>query len=132
MLNVMNDIQTQLTIVTLQLRGGVACVALTTEEAMQEVCLESFPLGDGQWHTLHVGRHGHNLAIGVDECDGWKQNETLPSLHTGSNHQDHPMPRPTPLRVDRKDGVLLGGIPEFVSFSLVAVHDDLTDSKKNI
>ena len=130
----MNKMLTPLTNVTLQLRSGVACAALTTEEAMREVCLESFPLEDGQWHTLQVGRYGHNLAIGVDECDGWKQNDTLASLHTDTNHgelQDFFLPPPTPLRVDKKDGVLLGGIPEFVSLSLVAVHDDLSDSKTN-
>ena len=124
-----------LTNVTLQLRGGVACATLSTEDAVREVCLESFPLGDGQWHTLHVGRYGHNLAIGVDDCDGWKQNETLASLRTSTDHgelRDLYLPPPTPLTVDRKDGVLLGGIPEFVSLSLVAVHDDLTDSKRNI
>ncbi|XP_045131274.1 putative neural-cadherin 2 isoform X2 [Portunus trituberculatus] len=115
----------------LRLRGGVACAVLTTEETEQEVCLESFPLGDGQWHTLHVGRHGHNLGIGVDECDGWKQNDTLPSLSSTTDHGEmhgFMVAPPAPLLVDKKDGVFLGGIPEFVSLSLVAVHDDLTDS----
>lgn len=131
----MNGILVPLTSVMLQLRGGVACAALTTEEAEQEVCLESFPLGDGQWHTLHVGRYGHNLGIGVDECDGWKQNDTLPSLSSTTEHGEmhgFMVAPPAPLLVDKKDGVFLGGIPEFVSLSLVAVHDDLTDSKGNV
>lgn len=117
----------------MQLRSGVACMALTADEATREVCLESFPLGDGQWHTLRTGRHGHNLIIAVDDGDGWKQNATLASLHTDSDDmelQDILTQPPTPLLVDKKDGVLLGGIPEFVSLSLVAVHDDLTNSKK--
>lgn len=117
----------------MQLRSGVACMALTADEAAREVCLESFPLGDGQWHTLRMARYGHNLIIAVDDGDGWKQNATLASLHTDSDGmelQDIFTQPPTPLQVDKKDGVLLGGIPEFVSLSLVAVHDDLTNSKK--
>lgn len=131
----MNRIVILLTRAMLQLRGGVACTALTTEETEQEVCLESFPLGDGQWHTLHVGRHGDNLGIGVDECDGWKQNDSLPSLRSTTDHGEmhgFMVAPPAPLLVDKKDGVFLGGIPEFVSLSLVAVHDDLTDSKRNV
>ncbi|XP_042220391.1 putative neural-cadherin 2 [Homarus americanus] len=114
----------------IRLRGGIACASVSggVEWVLQEVCLESFPLGDGSWHTIRVGRHGHNLVISVDDGNGWRQNETLTSLLTTTVHGemkavvDNP---PRPLTVDTKYGTIVGGIPEFVNRSLLTVHDDL-------
>lgn len=38
---------------------------------------------------------------------------------------------PMPLMVDKHDGVTVGGLPEFVSVSLVSVHQDLHDSESS-
>nr|XP_045603729.1 putative neural-cadherin 2 isoform X2 [Procambarus clarkii]XP_045603730.1 putative neural-cadherin 2 isoform X2 [Procambarus clarkii] len=114
-------------------RGGVACASVSgPESTLQEACLESFPLGDGSWHTLRVSRHGPNLIISVDDGDGWRQNETLASLVSSVNLADvHPLAAtlpPAPVTVDKQDGVTVGGVPEFEELRLVAVHDDLQDS----
>nr|XP_045603724.1 putative neural-cadherin 2 isoform X2 [Procambarus clarkii]XP_045603725.1 putative neural-cadherin 2 isoform X2 [Procambarus clarkii] len=115
----------------LHLRGGVACACVSgVERALQEVCLEGFPVGDGAWHTIRVGRHGHNLIISVDDSDGWRQNETLTTLLTTTIHGDMQAvvnEPPAPLSLDMEDGILVGGIPKFVDHTLLTVHDDLQD-----
>ncbi|XP_071513325.1 putative neural-cadherin 2 [Panulirus ornatus] len=116
----------------LQLRGGVACASVYgVELAVQEVCLESFPLGDGLWHTIQVGRHGHNLIISVDDGDGWRQNNTLASLFTTlglRGMQAVTAVPPMPINVDKQDGTTLGGVPEFKGLSLITVYEDLQES----
>ncbi|XP_069186784.1 putative neural-cadherin 2 [Procambarus clarkii] len=113
-------------------RGGVMCASISgIEWGMQEVCLEGFPLGDGSWHTLRVGRHGHNLIISVDDSDEWRKNETLASFFTTTILGDIRAlvaAPPLPITVDKQDGLIMGGIPEFESLSLVTVHDDLQHS----
>ncbi|XP_042205064.1 putative neural-cadherin 2 isoform X2 [Homarus americanus] len=116
----------------LHLRGGVACVSVSgVEWSLEEVCVEGFPLGDGSWHTIRVGRHGLNLIISVDDGDGWRQNQTLASFLTTTSLGDMQalvaVP-PTPITVDKQDGMTVGGIPEFESLRLVTVHDDLQNS----
>ncbi|KAK8754585.1 hypothetical protein OTU49_016765 [Cherax quadricarinatus] len=116
----------------LHLRGGVACATISgVEITLQEVCLESFSVGDGSWHTIRAGRHGHNLVVSVDDSDGWRQNETLMSLLTTTilgDMQAVVTQPPTPLLVDTQDGTLVGGIPQFVDNDLLTVHDDLRNS----
>ncbi|KAK4295368.1 hypothetical protein Pmani_032058, partial [Petrolisthes manimaculis] len=116
----------------LHLRGGVVCSSLSGEDSgVMDVCLDSFPLADGLWHTLYLSRHGHNLAISADDGDGWRRNESLPSLLVVASHGDlYPKVTETPLRleVDSKDGVMVGGVAEFVRLSLVAVQEDLKDT----
>ncbi|KAK8754583.1 hypothetical protein OTU49_016757, partial [Cherax quadricarinatus] len=116
----------------LHVRSGVMCSTMScTEWGVQEVCLEGIPLGDGSWHTIRVGRHGHNLIISVDDGDGWRKNETLASFFTTTSLGDIQalvaLP-PLPITVDKQDGLVMGGIPEFESLSLVTVHDDLQNS----
>ncbi|XP_071513389.1 putative neural-cadherin 2 isoform X2 [Panulirus ornatus] len=118
---------------TLRLRGGVACASVSSGvgQAVQEVCLEGFPLGDGLWHMVRASRHGHNLIILVDDGDGWRQNETLASLLATTNFGDMQAVvagAPLPIPIDEQDGTTIGGMPEFVGFSLVTVGDDLHDS----
>lgn len=61
--------------------------------------------------------------MSVDDGDGWRLNETLASLTASSR-----LGPPSPLRVDKHDGVTVGGLPEFVGVDLVTVHDDLQDT----
>lgn len=82
-------------------------------------------MGDGSWHIVKAERHGHNLILSVDDGDGWRRNESLVSLL--------PLPAaatpPTPILVDKHDGVSVGGIPEFSGVKLITVLDDLHGSK---
>lgn len=82
-------------------------------------------MGDGSWHTVRAERRGHNLILSVDDGDGWRRNESLVSLL--------PLPAaarpPTPLLVDKHDGVSVGGIPEFSGVKLITVLNDLHDSE---
>ncbi|XP_071513117.1 putative neural-cadherin 2 [Panulirus ornatus] len=115
----------------LHLRGGVACASVSGAEwSVQEVCVEGFPLGDGSWHMIQVGRHGHNLIISVDDGDGWRQNETLIFQITTTSHGDMQavvVAPPMPITIDKENGVTLGGIQEFIGLNLVAVHNDFQD-----
>ncbi|XP_069938293.1 putative neural-cadherin 2 isoform X1 [Cherax quadricarinatus] len=110
----------------LELRSGVACASMSgPRQGRQEVCLETFPLGDGAWHTVRVGRHGPNLIIGVDDSDGWRQNGSWESFHSSTLHggtQDLASVAPVPLTVDT---VTMGGLPEFVGTTLAKVNHDL-------
>ncbi|XP_050715756.1 neural-cadherin-like [Eriocheir sinensis] len=109
---------------TLHLQAGVACGAVSgAEVASRRVCVERHPLGDGAWHTIRAERHGHNLRLSVDDGDGWRCNETLPSLAAPSG-----LGPPTPLRVDKQGGVAVGGVPSFVGVDMVMVHHDLHDA----
>lgn len=92
------------------------------------VCVESYPLGDGTWHTIRAERHGHNLVISVDDGDYWQRNESLLSLANSSDERQARGP-PIPLEIDKHDGVTVGGLPEFVGVRLVTVHDDLQDGE---
>lgn len=109
------------------------CSSLSKEgSGAVDVCLDSIPLADGLWHTLYLSRHGHNLAIAADDGDGWRRNESLQSLLVVASHGDlYPKVTESPVRleVDSKDGVVVGGVAEFVRLSLVAVQEDLKDSK---
>lgn len=108
-----------------QLQAGVACVSVSGAGwAARRACVERHPLGDGAWHTIAAERHGHNLLVSVDDGDGWRLNETLASLAATSR-----LGPPPPLRVDKHDGVTVGGLPEFVGVDLVTVHNDLQDSE---
>ncbi|XP_071513352.1 putative neural-cadherin 2 [Panulirus ornatus] len=122
----------------LHLRGGVVCATVSgaagAMQAIQEVCLDGFPLGDGSWHTVRVGRHGHNMIISVDDGDGWRQNQTLASLLTNTTTTDSGHVQavvtvpPVSFSIDKQDGMIVGGIPEFVGVTLATVHDDLQNS----
>lgn len=101
----------------------MACGAVSgAEVASQRICVDRHPLGDGLWHTIIAERHGHNLRLSVDDGDGWRCNETLPSLATPGK-----LGPPAPLRVDKRGGVTVGGVPSFMGMDLVTVHDDLQD-----
>ncbi|XP_071536735.1 putative neural-cadherin 2 isoform X2 [Panulirus ornatus] len=113
---------------TLHLQAGVACASVSGAGwTAQMVCVESYPLGDGRWHTITAERHGHNLVISVDDGDDWRKNESLLSLET-TGEERHDRGPPTPLEIDKHDGVTVGGLPEFVGVRLVTVHDDLQDT----
>lgn len=106
-----------------QLQAGVACASVSgVGWANRQSCVKRGPLGDGRWHTIAAERHGHNLLVIVD--DGWHLNETLASLTEFDG-----LGPPPPLRVDKHDGVTVGGLPEFRGVNLVTVHDDLQDSE---
>lgn len=91
--------------------------------------MEGRPVSDGAWHTVWAERHGHNLLVGVDDGDGWRRNESLATLEVGEKAEGRNATPPAPLHVDKHDGVTLGGLPEFVGVSLIAVRDDLKDSE---
>nr|XP_045586246.1 neural-cadherin-like [Procambarus clarkii] len=113
---------------TLHLRAGVACVSVSGAGwATRAACVEGRPVGDGAWHTIVAERHGHNLAVSVDDGDGWRRNESLVSLLQGPGARGVRV-SPGPLEVDKHDGVTVGGMPEFAGVSLVTVHEDLSDS----
>ncbi|XP_063588683.1 neural-cadherin-like [Penaeus indicus] len=114
---------------TLQLRAGVACASVSGAGwAARAACVEGRPVGDGAWHTVRAERHGHNLLVSVDDGDGWRRNESLVTLEEGEKAEGRNATPPAPLHVDKHDGVTLGGLPEFVGVSLIAVRDDLKDT----
>ncbi|XP_064095252.1 LOW QUALITY PROTEIN: putative neural-cadherin 2 [Macrobrachium nipponense] len=125
----------QSVVLDIRLRGGIVCASLSgTAWKTTEACVEGYLLSDGEWHTIWVERHGHNLLVSVDDGDGWRHNETLPSLVMASSRsagggdpQDLASVAPVPLVVDKQDGVTVGGLPEYVGVSLVTVHEDLSN-----
>ncbi|KAK7077300.1 hypothetical protein SK128_001121 [Halocaridina rubra] len=121
---------------TIRLREGVVCASVTGAKSrftgiLGETCLENFLVNDGSWHTIRVGRYGHNLLVSVDDGDNWLHNETFSSVIGSSNagYVDvlHRMP-PDPIIVDKQDGVTVGGIPEYMGVNLVTVHEDLQET----
>ena len=62
----------------------------------------------------------------VDDGDIWRRNESLKTL------EDINLGIPGGLEIDKQDGLILGGIPEFVGVDMATVHDDLKDSKLTI
>ncbi|KAG7168189.1 neural-cadherin 2-like 6, partial [Homarus americanus] len=113
---------------TLHLRSSVACASLTGSEwAARVACVEGRPLGDGSWHTVRAERHGDNLVVSVDDGDGWRRNESLASFLVVRERRGHGREAPTPLNVDKHDGVTVGGLPEFV-----ACVDDLRVSGRHL
>lgn len=108
-----------------QLQAGVACASVSGAGwVARQTCVERRPLGDGAWHIIAAERHGDNLVVSVDDGNGWHLNETLASLAA----PDGVVPPPS-LRVDKHDGVTVGGLPEFRGMDLVTVHNDLQDSE---
>ncbi|CAL4133360.1 unnamed protein product, partial [Meganyctiphanes norvegica] len=108
----------------LHLRGGVACASLSSVgAASQGTCVDGRLLNDGTWHTVAAERHGNNLIVTVDDGDTWRRNESLP-VFTGEEVGR----LPATLKVDKQDGVTVGGLPEFIGVDLASVHDDLADS----
>ncbi|XP_037789239.1 neural-cadherin-like [Penaeus monodon] len=109
---------------TLRLRAGVACASMSGAGwAMRTVCVDGRSLGDGAWHTLKVERHAHNLLVSVDDGDGWRKNESLPSLTApmiGGGWAGGPSQG-----VEILDGVTLGCLPGDVSGD---VNSDLSDT----
>ena len=89
------------------------------------VCVWSAPINDGKWHDIRAERHGHNMVLEVDDGDMWKRNESLVSLITPESNN---IP-PGLLKIDKQDGVTVGGTPEFVGISVVTVSKDLVNSK---
>ncbi|XP_069955275.1 putative neural-cadherin 2 [Cherax quadricarinatus] len=124
---------------SIHVREGVACVSVSgVGWETREACVEGHPLHDGVWHLVRGGRHGHNLVISVDDGDLWSRNESLVTFDLVRDARERPGQGPgvrspppgnppRPLIVDRNDGVNVGGVPEFVGTTLVAVHDDLHD-----
>lgn len=107
------------------MQAGTACASVSGAgwEARQ-ACVHQRPLGDGAWHTVTGERLGHSLLVRVDDGDDWRCNETLVGLAPFAV-----MAPPKPLRVDKHEGVTVGGLPEFEGVELMAVHDDLQDSE---
>lgn len=91
---------------------------------MRTVCMDGRSLGDGAWHTLRVERHAHNLLVSVDDGDGWRRNESLPSLTTPVAGGGGP--GGASRGVEILDGVTLGCLPDDASSE---VNGDLSDSK---
>ena len=87
------------------------------------ICVLSNPISDGAWHRVRAERYGHNIILEVDDGDLWWRNESLKSL------EDPNLGIPGSFEVDKQDGIILGGIPEFSGMDVLTVHDDLSDSK---
>ncbi|XP_063588701.1 neural-cadherin-like [Penaeus indicus] len=107
-----------------QLRAGVACASMSGAGwAVRTVCVDGRSLGDGAWHTLRVERHAHNLLVSVDDGDGWRRNESMPSLTApmvGGGAAGGPSQA-----VEILDGVTLGCLPDDVTGD---VNSDLSDT----
>ncbi|XP_068212828.1 putative neural-cadherin 2 [Palaemon carinicauda] len=119
---------------SLQLQEGVACASLTHRgRLLRSVCIEGYPVGDGQWHTLRAEFHGHNLIVRVDDGDGLRQNYSLPAIFESQSGDDWSYPDDSRVsltvpRIDLSDGLSIGGIPEFQDETIIAVKEDLEDS----
>ncbi|XP_050721664.1 putative neural-cadherin 2 isoform X2 [Eriocheir sinensis] len=126
---------------TLHLRSGIVCASLTGAGMgmdIREACVEGRGIGDGAWHTVFGERHGDNLLVGVDDSDGWRRNESLPSLQawrgrsrgqgSGSGDSLPPFPPPVALLVDKHEGVTVGGQPVLVGGKVVGVTEDLAEA----
>ena len=108
---------------------------------VREACVAGRGVGDGAWHTVFGERHGHNLLVGVDDGDGWRRNETLPSLRAGRERAQGrgdglsdtstppPLPPPVALVLDKHEGVTVGGLPRLVGVKVVGVAEDLTEGE---
>ncbi|XP_045138941.1 putative neural-cadherin 2 isoform X2 [Portunus trituberculatus] len=124
---------------TMHLRSGIVCASLTSAGmGVREACVEGRSVGDGAWHTVFGERHGDNLLVGVDDGDGWRRNESLPSLWAWSGHArgrlrggpdlSPPFPQPVALLVDKHEGVTVGGLPKLMGVKVMGVAEDLTEA----
>ena len=88
------------------------------------VCVSSFHISDGVWHDIRAERYGHNLLLEIDDGDSQKRNTSLVPLL---------MPRdivnPPGEFFISSQGVMIGGVPEFVGAKVVTIHHDLENSK---
>ncbi|XP_047482584.1 neural-cadherin-like [Penaeus chinensis] len=99
------------------LEGGHVCAKLMLHPAPEvQLCLAHAHLSDGVWHSVRVERYGQWVELVVDEGDGPLYNTTpTPDALGGWS---------APLLLDRQEGVLVGGSPEYVGVSLFTVHHD--------
>nr|XP_027223609.1 putative neural-cadherin 2 [Penaeus vannamei] len=99
------------------LEGGHVCAKLVLHPAPEvQLCLAHAHLSDGVWHSVRVERFGQWVELVVDEGDGPLYN-TTPTPDTLGGWS-------VPLQLDRQEGVLVGGSPEYVGVSLFTVHHD--------
>lgn len=113
------------------------------EPLLVDVCWSRSDVNDGHWHTLLMKRLGHDLSLQLDNREPIKSSQILSKRQTfASNHQTRelgsktgsspfvlPNSPPIALRVDKRDGVTIGGVPFFDDMSLVTVAGDLKESE---
>ncbi|XP_066955765.1 LOW QUALITY PROTEIN: putative neural-cadherin 2 [Macrobrachium rosenbergii] len=118
---------------SLRLQSGIACASVETIRQTHEVsCISGRPLGDGLWHTLRAEFQGQNMMINVDDGDGLRQNNSLPSLSNhhsfGGGYQqefDGSINPTLPFVIDQLNGVTVGEGPDLEDAGLGQDGDDL-------
>lgn len=112
-----------------QLREGIPCATLWVHNLSTRVaCVEGRGVSDGEWHEVFAERRGDNLIVYVDDGDGWRRNESLPSLAWGED-EDGAAFLPAPLLVDKHEGVAVGGRPDLAGTRVLRVNEDLVDGE---
>lgn len=102
-----------------------------------EACLTYSHASDGNWHTVRVRRHEHNLEIQLDDGEHSKSNRTTAidqetfrafikdrNITNGDINEKY---QPMPLHVDKQGGVTIGGVPVFDGTKVSEVQQDLID-----
>lgn len=96
-------------------------------ENSNNVCITQQKVTDGEWHSVFAARFGHSLVLQLDAGEAWQFNETLPLFGAKRN-----LTEPVNFWVDIREGVLVGGIPEYIKRNVSLVLQDLSDGKKSV
>ncbi|KAB7505370.1 Neural-cadherin, partial [Armadillidium nasatum] len=86
------------------------------------LCLTKYPINDGHWHSVFASRLGHHLILHVDDGENWQYNETL--LMEDYKYTNRPSIN---FWVDIREGVSIGGVPEYIKHNISIVYEDLKD-----
>ncbi|XP_068228176.1 neural-cadherin-like [Palaemon carinicauda] len=122
--------------ISLRLQSGIACASImNSEKLIKSACISGRPLGDGLWHTLKIECHGHNMLISVDDGDGIRQNNSLPSLNNHQSATDRDQQGFAglsnlllPFEIDQDNRVTVGGNLDQEDTGLGPDDEDLEDT----
>ncbi|XP_071516873.1 putative neural-cadherin 2 isoform X2 [Panulirus ornatus] len=99
---------------SLQLVEGHLCAILHLHSRSHDsICLPSATLTDGRWHSLSATRFGSAFFLTVDDGEGDLYNASL------ALEESHQL-----LKVDKQEGVHVGGKPEFLEVGVIKIHHD--------
>ena len=104
---------------------GIDYMTASTSGLSSPICVSSMSIADGKWHDVRIERQGHNLVLEIDDGDGIKRNDSLVPLIMPEDVVNPP----GKFEPNDQEGIVLGGVPEFVGIRVVTIHQDLKHCK---
>ena len=104
---------------------------------LDSVCLNEVLVNDGQWHTIKAAKFANFLLLEIDTGDQGRRNDTTSAGDyqnlSGSYYQESKTKGrsiPSDFKLDIREGVTVGGIPDFSAKTQpVRVYSDLSECK---